>query len=449
MHRLAEIADARINPIMLKEVYQAFRSRTLLGGSLRALAIPLVTYLTLVSAFWPRSSSDEGLGGGFFAIVAGVMALVTCIMLPVSAGLQLQTEVRSRTLDLIALTALSPWQIASGRFQATLLQILLVFSYMGPFAVAAVAMGGISVPRVLGVLLAVLLMAMLQASASLMAATMVIFNERLRGVGWLLFGLEVWFLASVVLSSSFASPGRSTGLTWWLVGIALTLTAFFLRLTADALTPATTRCYGPSKLALLPLLAVLVLPAVVDDGSDSTTQEIVTALGMLTLIFFVMLWSGSRQATAGEERFLYPLRNGYESTLIYAGFVTAALSALLLTTSLVPWWLPISFLYYYFAITGVAVLMHSLLPRSWRTTQAYYGVVVALVIINLFGTGLVAAANDFNGVSYALVPFSGWRVFLPLTLDGPESVQWPWFGAPPLVATASIWMARRRNKKLA
>ncbi|HMI93471.1 MAG TPA: hypothetical protein VK509_18995, partial [Polyangiales bacterium] len=140
--------DAALNPLMVKEAHQSFRNRALLIMGFLALGVPLLVFMgSIASSTSPESTpyypGAERAGDSFFRTLSGFAMLVTWVAVPGRAAAMFHGEVRSHTVDLTVLTSLTPWQLASGRFQAAALQIVLLLAFLAPFCVASIALGGV------------------------------------------------------------------------------------------------------------------------------------------------------------------------------------------------------------------------------------------------------------------------------------------------------------------
>src|SRR6476659_1606227 len=141
MPHLAERIDTLLNPLMVKEAHQSFRNRVFIGVGILALIVPLLMFgFSLITEGFDMSS--ESAGQAFFGMISGFFGIAALAAVPGRAAQQYQAEIKSRTLDLILLTGLSPWNLASGRFQAAGLQLVVLLAFIVPFAVASTVMGG-------------------------------------------------------------------------------------------------------------------------------------------------------------------------------------------------------------------------------------------------------------------------------------------------------------------
>ena len=169
-------APLALNPILLKEMRQAVRSRFVSGAyCLLLLVLTVVTGGTLMSGV-ARAARDPGAlfgaGRGLFQALFVPLTLVCVLFVPVYAGLRLAVERGDVHLDLQFTTRLSPGAILRGKFMAALVLISLMTSAALPFLTLTFRLGGIDVPSALLSLLVLLLISALTVLGTLLLAAL-------------------------------------------------------------------------------------------------------------------------------------------------------------------------------------------------------------------------------------------------------------------------------------
>ena len=141
--RLERLGD-RFNPIVVKEVRQALKSRQFVG-----------TFLLLLLAAWAGSifgvsylgeSIDYGspavafYAGFFFALCVAALVIV-----PFSTFRSIVEERAETTLELLQITALSPVQIVRGKTLSAMVQVLVYYCAIAPFIAFTALLPGFDV----------------------------------------------------------------------------------------------------------------------------------------------------------------------------------------------------------------------------------------------------------------------------------------------------------------
>ena len=144
--RLERLGD-RFNPIVVKEIRQALKSRQFVG-----------TFLLLLLAAWAGSvfgvsylgeSIDYGspavmfYAGFFFAL-----CVASLIIVPFSTFRSIVEERTETTLELLQITALSPLQIVRGKTQSAMVQVLVYYCAIAPFIAFTALLPGFDIVHV-------------------------------------------------------------------------------------------------------------------------------------------------------------------------------------------------------------------------------------------------------------------------------------------------------------
>jgi len=207
----------------------------------------------------------------------------------------------------------------------------------------------------------------------------------------------------------------------WALICCLAATFFFLRLTADLLTPQGTRTYAWSKLSLL------VMPAVFMAGDFLNTGNHLDELAIVSLppaFLFAIFYSGSQldPRAAGRRRIFFLLGEGYWRTVLYALIVVAAITLVggqedsdILEGGAV------AFMYFLFA-TGSARLISSLFDPGGRRVWVYYTVLLIFCVLNVGLSIPYLVAVDSHAIP-AVSTISG---FFPFTFESQRRFDVSW-----------------------
>ncbi len=143
--------DDALNPIVVKELRQAVRSR-LVTTVLLLFLVAQVTYLGIhlvVDQVEGRLASvDFQAGRTTFAVLQGIMLGTCMLFLPIYTGVRLAAERSEVNVDLLFISTLRPRAIVTGKLTATLLLALMIFSACAPFLAFTYFLRGIDLPTI-------------------------------------------------------------------------------------------------------------------------------------------------------------------------------------------------------------------------------------------------------------------------------------------------------------
>ena len=144
--RLERLGD-RFNPIVVKEVRQALKSRQF-----------VVTFLLLLLAAWAGSifgvsylgeSIDYGSSAvTFYAGFLFALCAASLVIVPFSTFRSIVEERTETTLELLQITALSPVQIVRGKTLSAMVQVLVYYCAIAPFIAFTALLPGFDVVHV-------------------------------------------------------------------------------------------------------------------------------------------------------------------------------------------------------------------------------------------------------------------------------------------------------------
>jgi ABC-type transport system involved in multi-copper enzyme maturation permease subunit len=146
VHRLERLGD-RFNPIVVKEVRQALKSRQFVA-----------TFLLLLLAAWAGSifgvsflgeSIDYGSSAvAFYAGFLLALCTATLVIVPFSTFRSIIEERTETTLELLQITALSPAQIVRGKALSAMVQVLVYYCAIAPFIAFTALLPGFDIVHV-------------------------------------------------------------------------------------------------------------------------------------------------------------------------------------------------------------------------------------------------------------------------------------------------------------
>jgi hypothetical protein len=147
--------DDWLNPIVVKELRQAVRSRAVVSALMLFLLLQLVIIgvYVLNSEARGHGSANEFEGGReLFQVIQGIM-LGTCLLIPAYTGIRLGAERSDTNVDLLFISTLKPRAIVSGKLFSAVILALLVFSACTPFLTFTYLLRGLDIPTILVILM--------------------------------------------------------------------------------------------------------------------------------------------------------------------------------------------------------------------------------------------------------------------------------------------------------
>lgn len=145
--RFLSSIDDWINPIVVKELRQAVKSRMVVSI--------LMTFLFLQMALLSLAlagTEQNQIGRTIFAWQQGFLLWTLMLLVPIYAATRLSAERSDQNVDLLFISTLRPRSIITGKFFAALVLAVLIFSTCAPFMIFSYLLRGIDIPTVLVVL---------------------------------------------------------------------------------------------------------------------------------------------------------------------------------------------------------------------------------------------------------------------------------------------------------
>ncbi|MGH7169920.1 MAG: hypothetical protein ACRELG_06560 [Gemmataceae bacterium] len=223
--------DDLLNPIVVKELRQAVKSRIVMAALMLFLLIQLAILLLTLSFDDRRGAGMDPTslhaGRQIFQVLQGLL-LGTCMLLvPAYAGIRLAAEHSDTNVDLLFISTLRPRGIIAGKLQASIVLILLIFSACAPFMTFTYLLRGIDIPSIILVLALDFLVVLVgtQGAIFLGAVPANVGLKLLLGlVG--LGALGTLFGYAMAVSIEFLDLGlgsRLDTLAFWLVAVAVVI----------------------------------------------------------------------------------------------------------------------------------------------------------------------------------------------------------------------------------
>ena len=151
--RVSERLSDLLNPLILKEMRQALRSKHFL-----IWVLLLTAYGAGAALIFARMKAEDPnsrtLGIGAFTACFAMLLFIACGLVPLNAFFGFAQEIKDRSLELVGITRLSPFAIMRGKILSPLIQTGIVISVLLPFFTFAYLLGGIDIVSILVLLAA-------------------------------------------------------------------------------------------------------------------------------------------------------------------------------------------------------------------------------------------------------------------------------------------------------
>jgi len=134
----------RLNPILIREVQQAF------GGRMFTLALWASLLGIVVFALWVAVQGNEAAGQGleYFASCLSVMAPVLLFVVPIQAFVSMRSELQPGTAEQLFLSRLRPGQIVRGKLMAAMVQYAVYVAVFAPLLSTLYMLQGLDLPTI-------------------------------------------------------------------------------------------------------------------------------------------------------------------------------------------------------------------------------------------------------------------------------------------------------------
>lgn len=426
--RLEGLGD-RFNPIVVKEVRQALKSRQF-----------VYTFLLLLLAAWAGSifgvsylgeSIDYGSSAlTFYAGFLLVLCAATLVIVPFSTFRSIVEERTETTLELLQITALSPRQIVRGKTFSAIVQVLVYYCAIAPFIAFTALLPGFDVVHVTFSLVMLFITALCFSMVSLAIGAQAR-NTSFQALSSL-FVIALAFGGMLTFFGFMTAAGRGIPFddsdTWWALALVVFLglstgnvceQAAVAQLTFDSdnrstrIRLATGAQWFLCWIGLLTFLIVRQPPPMNSDGLSAILTLTATYITVAGLLFVSAPDSLSRRVSRGLPRsrllrvLWAPFLPGGARGLLYsvlsllllALFVTVLLPQLTMTSILKDHQATqyaIALAAYSLIYLGAGTLLARMLRRVVQGILHSYQVLAILVLANLL---LIVAAEVIHFVS--------------------------------------------------
>ncbi|MHC5537274.1 ABC transporter permease [Singulisphaera rosea] len=430
--RLERLGD-RFNPIVVKEVRQALKSRQF-----------VLTFLLLLLAAWAGSifgvsylgeSIDYGSSAvTFFAGFLFALSAATLVIVPFSTFRSIVEERNETTLELLQITALSPPQIVRGKILSALVQVLVYYCAIAPFIAFTSLLPGFDIVHVSFSLI------MLLITALCFSAVAVAIGSQARHTAFQ--SLSSLFVIALAFGGMMSFFGFMTAagvnirfdesVTWWAIALVVFLAistghiceqAAIAQLTFDSdnrstgIRLATGAQWLFCWIGLIAFMIVQQVPAMGSDGLKAILTLTTIQITVASLLFVGAPDTLSRRVSrglpqSGLARVLWaPFLPGATRGLLYALLSLALLAIFVLV--LLPYFTlstllddqqatqyALALVAYSLIYLGTGTLLGRLL-RRWMPQVYSYHVVAILALVNLL---LIVGAAVIHFVSQTTTP---------------------------------------------
>ncbi len=217
---LAERLTDRMNPILVKEVRQALKSRQFVVTFMLLLVIAW-----LVSAgaaiFSPNAMEFGSAGNQLFLIYFGILAFAVIVIVPFGAHRSMLAERDQNTFELLSISALTPRQIVNGKLLSAMVQSFVYYSAVTPFIAFASLLQGFDLPLSLFLLAIAFGWSICVSMFALMLSTLAqkrqIQAANSMGMFFLLM-FQLYMTAGILFQFSYAGVPFDDPAFWWTVG---------------------------------------------------------------------------------------------------------------------------------------------------------------------------------------------------------------------------------------
>ena len=254
-----EVAVDRANPILVKEVRQALKSRQF-----------VLTFLVVLIACWVASFAVVAIvgpdvyyvaeGSRMLSVYIAILAFPLVLIVPYSAFRSLAVEQEDNTYELLSITTLSPGKIIAGKLGSVTVQMLVYLSAVSPCIAFTFLLRGVDALTV-AILLGYFVLESLGLSMlALLAGTVarVRYSQALISV-ILVLGLAGAFFSSLGMAEEFIRNSYSyIRDVWFWVGNLAALT-FYLTTFALLHAAAAAQVAFPTENRSTPLRRIMLL----------------------------------------------------------------------------------------------------------------------------------------------------------------------------------------------
>jgi hypothetical protein len=328
--------DDALNPVLVKELRQAVRSR-FVAALLFLFLFAQLAIVALVLTGGAQSGIRPGLGRELFMALHGAILFACMIGLPVYTAVRLFGERGLEGLDLLYVTALTPRAITTGKMMAGFILALLLYSASLPFVTFTYLLRGIALEDIF-LTLALGLLAVLTGLAFALAAAALGGGRVLRVlVGLMAFGTLVfgYGMVEVILLMLMEEGGmlRELELLATLTVFCLVCTGWMFGIATAMLAPPSAERARGLRLYGVIMMGISAGVAVLGGGGSDIWQVWMIGWGIVAALGFAIATSGPEQPSPRVRkkiprslvgRFLaFPFTSGAAGGMLWAAGILA------------------------------------------------------------------------------------------------------------------------------
>jgi hypothetical protein len=260
--------DDWINPIVVKELRQAVKSRMVVGILMLFLGLQLFLLgsFLLLGDMGDEININWNLGNRVFCWQQGILLVTLMLMVPAYAAARLGAERSDHNVDLLFISTLKSRSIISGKLFAALVLAVLIYSTCAPFMTFTYLLRGIDIPTILTVLGIDLLFMLVSTMFALFLAA--IPGQRaikffLAFLGFILLALLCWGMVRLTIGLIEEGTAVFEGLfDFWMV-LAVTvagilgIVGMLFVYSVALISPATSNRILPMRLYLFALWLIM------------------------------------------------------------------------------------------------------------------------------------------------------------------------------------------------
>ncbi len=270
-----------LSPMIVKELRQGMRTAVFLGSFI-ALQAVLVMLLAV--------SASAGNSTGSTVLFWGLLAFILVFIVPLRGFNALAGEAKAHTLDMLALTRLTAWRIAVGKWAALVLQGLLIAVSVMPYVVLRYYGGGVNVFDELRLLALLLLLSTLVCALAVCFSALpsVILRTLLVLATWWFAGAACIFVSFKTFDRFYGSSEEMFGWVFFAFALPLWayLTYFVLDLGATCIAPVAANHATRKRLISLGVIGLGMVVHAFAPDRDAQEAALVLAccvLGVMAL----------------------------------------------------------------------------------------------------------------------------------------------------------------------
>lgn len=221
--RVLQIADRltdRLNPILVKEIRQALKSRQFVVTFMLLLVVAWL--VSAGAAVFATAAMEFGSAGNtLFLIYFGMLAFAVFVIVPFGAHRSMLAERDQNTYELLSISALTPRQIVNGKLLSAMVQSFVYYSAVTPFIAFASLLQGFDLPLSLFLLVSAFGWSICVSMFTLMLSTLATQRQLQAANSFGMFFLlmfQLYITAGVLFRSSWAGLPFDDPEFWWSIG---------------------------------------------------------------------------------------------------------------------------------------------------------------------------------------------------------------------------------------